>query len=158
MSTAASPTHDSHALHQALTDLLIRETPSSQAQICQRLAKQGFPVNQSTVSRLLRKLQAIKTSNEQGQTVYRLPVDVTPSMNEPTGVTSLVRSILSNGNMIVIFTTTGSAQLVAKHIDGNRPPHVLATLAGDDTIFVAPSTARVLPSTLDALKALLLPE
>jgi transcriptional regulator of arginine metabolism len=108
------------------------------------------------VSRLLRKLQAVKTSDGQGNIVYKLSHDGTMSV-ETGGVASLIVSIQSNGSLIVIQTTTGSAQLVAQYLDRARLPQILGTLAGDDTIFVAPSTSRVMPSTLEAIRQALAP-
>jgi transcriptional regulator of arginine metabolism len=46
--------------------------------------------------------------------------------------------------MVVIKTLAGRAQGVAELIDGMNSPLVLATIAGDNTIFVAPrSTEKI---------------
>ena len=45
-----------------------------------------------------------------------------------------------NGVMIIIRTTPGAAQLIARLLDSlGRSDGVLGTIAGDDTIFIAPS-------------------
>jgi transcriptional regulator of arginine metabolism len=41
--------------------------------------------------------------------------------------------------MVVIRTHPGSAAAIARAIDLAQPPEVLGTIAGDDTIFVAPA-------------------
>ncbi len=41
--------------------------------------------------------------------------------------------------MVVIRTHPGSAPAIARAIDLAQPPEVLGTIAGDDTIFVAPA-------------------
>jgi transcriptional regulator of arginine metabolism len=55
---------------------------------------------------------------------------------------------------VVVRTHPGSAPAVARVIDLSRMPEVLGTIAGDDTIFVAPARegrARALAERLSAL-------
>ena len=52
----------------------------------------------------------------------------------------LVLDVEHNGVMIIIRTTPGAAQLIARLLDSlGRTDGVLGTIAGDDTIFIAPS-------------------
>ena len=52
---------------------------------------------------------------------------------------TLISGVEHNGSLVVVFTTPGAASAVAMAIDRARMPEVLATIAGDDTIFVAPA-------------------
>ena len=54
--------------------------------------------------------------------------------------------------MIVIQTSPGSASLVARHLDMNKPADILGTIAGDDTIFVAPSKDFSIKQTISAIR------
>jgi transcriptional regulator of arginine metabolism len=54
----------------------------------------------------------------------------------------------------VINTTPGSASLVARQLDQTKPEGILGTIAGDDTIFVAPLSARKIEQTISAINAL----
>ena len=54
--------------------------------------------------------------------------------------------------MIVIHTSPGSASLVARHLDINRPGGILGTIAGDDTIFVAPGKDISIKQTIAAIR------
>jgi transcriptional regulator of arginine metabolism len=62
-------------------------------------------------------------------------------------LSDLVRGVDDNGSLVVIHTTAGAAQVVASSFDRARLPEALGTIAGDDTIFVAPArgvtTARL---------------
>jgi transcriptional regulator of arginine metabolism len=139
---------------EALRDLLREGGLSTQEDLREKLEKSRFNVTQSTVSRDLRKIGAIKAFDAEGRTVYQLPEEFEPSI-APVGAGSLgelVREIQSNGMMIVIHTTPGSASLVARHLDHFRPGGILGTLAGDDTIFVAPASMRSLRPTLKAIE------
>ena len=54
----------------------------------------------------------------------------------------LVDAVLTNGQLVVVRTKAGAASTVARAIDDARLADVLGTIAGDDTIFVAPARAR----------------
>ena len=97
-----------------------------------------------------------------GQTVYRLgeeflnapvPAPVANSMKD------LVTDVQSNGVMIIIHTSPGSASLVARHLDSRvhgGGGEILGTIAGDDTIFVAPSDVKKIAGTLLMIQRTLL--
>ncbi|MBC7693181.1 MAG: arginine repressor [Methylotenera sp.] len=145
---------DSKSRFAAIRQLLSQtDKLSTQDELRDELEELGFSVTQSTVSRDLRRMGAIKAIDPQGRTVYRLDQDA----NLPVAGTSLrdmVSDIKHNGSIIVIHTTPGSASLVARHLDHQRPAEILGTIAGDDTIFVAPasSTTKVMNETVRAIE------
>jgi len=59
-----------------LKRVLLHGGNTTQEAIVLALEGQGHNVNQSKISRLLRKINAIKTKNDQGAMVYCLPHDV----------------------------------------------------------------------------------
>ena len=147
---------DNTALLTALTELLHTGKAGTQQEICQSLAIQGFLVNQSKISRVLRKLAAVKVKNPQGQTVYRLPSELAPPPPTQTSLTHLVLKISANENLVVIQTSPGSASLIARMLDYQySDSEILATLAGDDTIFVAPKSVHRIEQTMREVKQLL---
>ena len=66
----------------------------------------------------------------------------------------LVLAVEANGSLAVVRTAAGAAQAVARAIDDARLDEALGTIAGDDTIFVAPAGA-VRPRRLAARLAVL---
>ena len=64
----------------------------------------------------------------------------------------LVRDIQANQSLVVIHTSPGSASFVARHLDRTRPAGILGTIAGDDTIFVAPSSRRQIEATIREIR------
>ena len=62
------------------------------------------------------------------------------------GVAHLLREFVTDikdaQNLLVIRTTTGSAQPVAAALDAEQWPELLGTLAGDDTILVVTSSNK----------------
>ncbi len=135
------PSFDLSSRLQALRDLLQKEQSSTQDDLRFAMERLGFAVNQSTVSRDLRRIGAVKIATSSGQTAYRLPGESAP-LPSVKGIGDLVRSVRQNGSLVVILTDPGSASFVARHIDALRSDLVLGTIAGDDAIFVAPASAK----------------
>lgn len=134
---------------------LIREgTASTQEDLVKALRQKKFVVTQSTISRDLRRIGAIKATNPEGQTIYRLPdAAANLPLNVSHSLGGLLLEIQSNENMVVIHTTPGSASLVARHLDSLRTTlGILGTIAGDDTIFLAPASVKQTKSLIKRLK------
>ncbi len=143
---------DAKARTQALRRLLEEGELSTQEELREELEKQDFEVTQSTISRDLRRLGAIKGTDSAGQTVYRLSEESQQPIPIAAGsLQDLILQIDTNGTLIVIHTHPGSASLIARRLDQVRPAGILGTIAGDDTIFVAPAAKRDLKLTLKAI-------
>lgn len=121
-----------------LRKLLEEGEPSTQEELRARLEQEDFEVTQSTISRDLRKLGAVRATDASNRAVYRLPDAFEPPLSTG-GLSDLVKEIQTNGSMIVMRTVVGSAPLIARHLDNVSPDGVLGTIAGDDTIFIAPA-------------------
>lgn len=128
-----------------LRKLLIAGVNTTQETMCQELEALGHKVNQSKISRLLRKINAIKVKNENGEMVYHLPHDATPPPVAST-LEDLVIEVLANESMIIIRTSPGAASLIARIID-HKKCEILGTIAGDDSIFVAPKSIAKIDNT-----------
>lgn len=147
--------HDQNALLNALSEILRRGDAATQQEMCGELTEKGFAVNQSKISRSLHKLAAIKVKNAQGQTGYRLPKELAPPTSQAP-LQHLILRIVTNENLVIIQTSPGSASLIARMLDyQNSESEILATLAGDDTIFVAPKSVKRIQAAYEEVKKLL---
>lgn len=144
---------ESQSRLNALRRLLMQEKLSTQDELREELRSLDFEVTQSTISRDLRRIGAVKANDVSGRTVYRMPSDVEAPAPSVTRLADMITGIRDNGAMIVINTTPGSASLVARHIDQSRFSKVLGTIAGDDTVFVAPASIKQISQTLDQINA-----
>lgn len=127
-------------LAQAFKALLNEERFGSQAEIVAALQELGFKnINQSKVSRMLSKFGAVRTRNAKMEMVYCLPAELgVPTATSP--LKNLVREIDYNDALIVIQTSPGAAQLIARLLDSlGKAEGILGTIAGDDTIFITPT-------------------
>jgi len=143
------------ALIQAFKDLLKQEQFSSQGEIVDALKSQNFEnISQSKVSRMLSKFGAVRTRNARQEMVYCLPAELgVPTAKSP--LKQLVIDIEHNDVMIIIRTSPGAAQLIARLLDSlSKSDGVLGTIAGDDTIFIAPTNVTEIKKTITHLEVL----
>jgi len=137
-----------------LQDILRTDIASTQEAICQALENKGHPINQSKISRLLRKIGAVKTKNASGRIVYRLPKEPAPPTSN-SQLTTLVIDITYNETCLIVHAAPGSASLIARLIDHHRETlDILGTIAGDDTILVIPQFCKKIAKVHQNLIAL----
>lgn len=126
-------------LANVFRNLLKQERFSSQIEIVQALEQCGFKhINQSKVSRMLTKFGAIRIRNAKMQTVYCLPAEISVPTTH-SSLKNLVLNIDYSSAMVVIHTSPGAAQLIARLLDSvGKSEGILGTIAGDDTVFSVP--------------------
>ena len=142
---------EKNTLMDDLRTLLLEGKVTRQEDLCSVLSAKGHNVNQSKISRLIRKLNAIKSKNELGHIVYHLPKDPSPPTIS-SQLSNLIIDLTANETMVIVNTSPGSAQLIARMIDFHKNNlQVIGTIAGDDSIFVAPTSVKSIDETKKAL-------
>ena len=144
---------------ELLQQLLSRGSiDGNQRQLVKVLADVGVTTTQSSVSRALKKINAIKSVDDRGKSIYTLKtsaqVQQLPSRTLDF-FESLIHGIEYNDHLIVIHTTPGTAMTVAKFIDDKKFDEVMGTVAGDDTIMIAPKNVNLTPILADQVKVYL---
>jgi transcriptional regulator of arginine metabolism len=140
----------------AFKSLLKDQCYGSQSQLAEALDKQGFTnMSQAKISRLLSKLGAVKMRNANEQVVYILPDELAVPKSKQS-IQSVVVSVKHNNMQIILKTGIGGAPLISRMLDSlGEPAGILGTLAGDDTIFIAPiDVNRIDEITLEIRKLL----
>jgi transcriptional regulator of arginine metabolism len=135
------------AIVRILRDGLVRK----QQDLVRLLRKAGMEATQSSISRDLRDLGVLKASGR-----YVLPSEEKTRANGDFGtLAQFVRQLRRAGPSITVLrTTTGAAQSVAVAIDKAEWPEVAGTISGDDTIFIATTTARAQNELIGRLREL----
>lgn len=123
---------------QALIRRLVRrQAIASQQELRAALRAAHCDADQPTVSRDLAELGIRKIAGRYRQN---------GTHSEPAGAVDLASAVrgfvVCGPHLIVVRTETGQAQPVAVVIDSHGDPSITATLAGDDTIFVATRNRR----------------
>ncbi|WNO62154.1 transcriptional regulator ArgR [Rheinheimera sp. MMS21-TC3] len=137
------------ALIRAFKAILKTEGYGSQSEIVEALKNDGFDnISQSKISRMLSKYGAVRIRNAKQEMVYTLPAELSvPTTQSP--LRQLVLEIEHNDVMIIVRTSPGAAQLIARLLDSiGKAEGVLGTIAGDDTIFIAPQSVKNINFTL----------
>ena len=136
---------DAERRRDAVARLLRGKKLGTQEALLAALASQGFQATQATLSRDLARLGARRVSRPDGH-FYELAAAPASGLAALRG---LVVGVEANRTLVVIRTAVGAATVVAQAIDDARPAGILGTIAGDDTIFVAPE-GDVAPARLKA--------
>ncbi|MEQ1722816.1 MAG: arginine repressor [Pseudobdellovibrio sp.] len=147
--------NDSQARVNTLRDLIREGVACTQDELCKALKHKKYSVTQSTVSRDLRRIGAIKATNKEGKIIYKLPDELQTALPLTVSHTlgGLLIDIQANESMIVVHTAPGSASLVARHLDSSRAElGIMGTIAGDDAIFIAPISAKKIPAIIKKIK------
>ena len=110
----------------------------TQEELASELRKLGYKVTQATISRDIRELHLIKVASKGGGFKYAKPEKHEIAVSERLArilTDSMVRVDFS-GNIIVVNTISGSANVAAEALDNLGWPEILGTIAGDNTIFI----------------------
>jgi transcriptional regulator of arginine metabolism len=105
---------------------------ADQGDLLELLKDDGYDLTISTLSRHLKKLQVRKSDGryQVARTQHHAPPPYTIRKVPPC--------------LVIIKTDPGFANALALALDGGRLPSLAGTIAGDDTIFAAPTDAALL--------------
>lgn len=136
------------ARHRRIVQLLETRRVRSQADLARWLADDGVVVTQTTLSRDLDELGAVKIRDGEGGLVYAVPAeggDPTPRLAPVHGegngrlsrlAAELLVSADASANLVVLRTPPGAAQFLASAVDHAGLTEVIGTIAGDDTVLM----------------------
>jgi transcriptional regulator of arginine metabolism len=113
---------------------------STQSELAAALRAEGHDVVQTTVSRDIAELGLVKVRRASGKLAYAAPevADIDRLGDLHAALRRWALGIEHNESVVVVFTPRGFAAPLAEAIDVSHHPHVLATIAGDNTILVVP--------------------
>lgn len=140
----------------ALKQIITHQAIANQEELCKALKKAGFHVTQATLSRDMKELGIARINTQEGVRYELRPEAEERRLQSFIGYE--VEQIDANEVFVVIKTLPGRAQGVAEIIDGLQHPLILGTIAGDNTIFVTPTTTKRIKNVLRFLKDLMMKE
>lgn len=124
--------------HGAILRLISEQPLSTQGELAEALRAAGFDVVQTTVSRDVHDLGLVKVRAPSGRLVYAVPG--TADRDRLRELDAAMRrwglTVEASGNLVLVTTPSGFASALAQVIDESGHPHVLGTLAGENTILV----------------------
>jgi transcriptional regulator of arginine metabolism len=136
---------------QAILRLVRDGAISTQAELVAALRDEGHDVVQATVSRDISELGLVKVRAPSGRLVYAAPG--TGDADRLKAIAAAMRryavAVEAAGPLVVVTTPSGYASALAQAIDEGGHPGIAGTIAGDNTIFVAPRGSRTAESLRD---------
>jgi transcriptional regulator of arginine metabolism len=144
-------TTDRRKRHLKILELISTRAISTQEELAEALATEGWDVTQSSVSRDIAALHLIKAGG-----AYRRPTAVVvPADPNERRISDGVLSAEPAGDAIVVLhTPPGEANRVGAALDRLAWPDVVGTIAGDDTIFLAVKDGSAQRRVLSAMRKL----
>ncbi len=129
-----------HQRQHRITKLLETQAVANQSQLVELLGAEGIEATQTTVSRDLEELGAVKVRLPGGDGAYALPElpvhQIAPSDHLRRVMGEWVVEVARSGNLIVLRTPPGCAHVVGSALDRSGLDGFLGTVAGDDTVLV----------------------
>ncbi|HTF57449.1 MAG TPA: arginine repressor [Planctomycetota bacterium] len=125
--------------HEAILRIVGKGVVRTQGELQKKLAGQGFPVDQGTLSRDVRELGLVKVPGQDGEgTHYALGsvAGAPPSSDPAAAVARFARGADWSGNIVVVATDVGNAGPLGIAVDRLGWKEVLGTVAGDDTLLI----------------------
>jgi transcriptional regulator of arginine metabolism len=126
---------DANSRRDAIREMLGGRPIASQGELLRRLGARGIRASQATLSRDMAMLGVRRTVGPDGP---RYLVDGNGGALPLEPVRRLVDGVESNGALVIVRTKSSAAATVARALDEAGLAEVMGTLAGDDTVFVAP--------------------
>lgn len=130
----------------------------TQEDLAEALVEVGIEVTQATVSRDIKELNLIKVQTENGRYKYAASTGDNVVKNVSVMIRMFkasVRSIKTAGNIVVIKTLSGSANVAAEAVDNLDLEGLVGTLAGDNTVFIAAASGQVAERICENLNELI---
>ncbi len=141
----------------AILSLIEQQDIKTQEELAMKLRERGISVTQATISRDIKELRLLKVLTPGGGYKYATAEKAEHGVSDRF-VRMFIDSVISigySGNIIVIKTLSGSANVAGEAIDSMRWPEILGTLSGDNTIFVVARNAEEAPDLVDRFQEII---
>lgn len=147
-----------HQRQHRIARLLGAQAVGSQAALVALLEAEGIEATQTTVSRDLEELGAVKVRLPGGSTAYALAElpsqQIAPADHLRRVLGEWVVEVACANHLVVLRTPPGCAHVVASALDRSGMDEVVGTVAGDDTLLVVVAEGHSAPVVADQMRSL----
>jgi transcriptional regulator of arginine metabolism len=116
--------------------LLAGHAVASQDELRRRLGHLGMRVTQATLSRDLREMRLVKTTEGYRPLSTAAVEEAAPQNTLARALKEFLLDVRPAQNMLVLKTPPGGAQPLAAAVDAERWKEIVGSLAGDDTVLL----------------------
>ena len=134
-----------NARQQKILEIIDTYDIDTQEMMIEKLREAGINATQTTISRDIRELKLVKGMTGKGEYKYVLP-GIKKDSNIPVLNSALTESVIrieAAGNIVVVKTFPGMANALAVCVDSLEKPHIVGSVAGDDTILLVVRSEEV---------------
>ena len=144
-----------NARQHKILELIEKYDIDTQELMIEKLREAGINATQTTISRDIRELKLVKGVSPAGVYRYVLPTvkreTAAPVLN--SALTESATEIVAAGNIVVVKTYPGMANAVAVCVDSLEKPHIIGSVAGDDTILLVVKDEEIAREVARELKS-----
>ena len=146
-----------NARQTAILSIIEQNDIETQEELANKLREMGIVVTQATVSRDIKELRLLKVLSGTGGYKYATADKAEHGLSERfvRMFKDSVLSVNSAGNIVVLKTLSGSANVAGEAIDSMRLPEILGTMAGDNTVFAVVQNESVAADTVKRFQEML---
>ena len=128
----------------------------TQDKLVSMLKEHGYDATQATISRDIKELQLIKILSSNGKYKYATAASKQGIMTDRFSniFRETVKSTAYSGNIVLLKTLSGCAGATAEALDSLGLPHVIGSVAGDNTIMFViddPANSPIVVASLDEM-------
>lgn len=140
-----------------ILEIINNNEVETQDKLASLLKENGYDVTQATISRDIKELQLIKVLSNTGKYKYALGNSIeTPISDRFIKIfKETIRSVVPSYNLIVVKTLSGCANAAGEAIDSLNFPHVVGSIAGDNTLMIIVDDLENVPILVEKFNELL---
>lgn len=124
---------------EAIREIISQRSIEKQGQLLSALEEYGIKCTQATLSRDIKAMGIVKQTGSDGH--YRYAVSAAPDKSVKQKMRTILRESVQSAacaqNIVVIKTLSGMANAAGAVLDELHIDHLVGTLAGDNTVFLA---------------------
>ena len=122
---------------EKILEIIEKFNISTQEELIEKLLAEGIFATQTTISRDIRQLNLVKGISQDGTYKYIAPKARKGEVGVmKNAIADSVVSVECAQNLVVVKTSPGMANAVAVGIDALDHPHIVGSVAGDDTLLL----------------------
>ena len=129
----------------------------TQDQLLAELKLRGVTSTQATISRDIKELQLVKTLSSSGKYKYTSNVNnEAPISNRLSNIyRETVKNISWSGNIVLVKCISGCANAACEALDNMSIPHIIGSVAGDNTLLFVTDSPENSPIVVEMLNDML---
>ena len=140
-----------------ILELIEKYEIETQEKLLSMLREFGYEVTQATISRDIKELQLVKILSSTGKYKYAQPSHDEGQLSDRFSniFKETVKSTAHSGNIVLLKTLSGCASAAAEALDSIGLPHVIGSVAGDNTIMFVVDDPENSPAVVEILENML---